>query len=254
MKTLLEKPQQSTQTGMTPAKRSIWTTAILATLLLLMAVVQEPRSIGQGITGSITGTVTDESGAAIAGATVTVRQVETNSIRTATTSDVGTYTVTQLPPGQYSVKIDNPAFKTFQQSGITLEINQVALINARLAVGSQQETVEVTGSAPAIQTQDSSVGLVVDSQTIQNTPLNGRLSVIGLIALAPGVQGAGAQDQLAVRGVTPSIGTGTRNSYGGVGSTLDGVTNQEVTLQRGEGEALRFPRLLPPQPLLIRFS
>lgn len=236
MKTLLEKPQQTTQTGMTPAKRSIWTTVILAILLLLMAVALERRSFGQGITGSITGTVTDESGAAIAGATVTVRQVETNSIRTATTSDVGTYTVTQLPPGQYSVKIDNPAFKTFQQSGITLEINQVAQINARLAVGSQQETVEVTGSAPAIQTQDSSVGLVVDSQTIQNTPLNGRLSVIGLIALAPGVQGAGAQDQLAVRGVTPSIGTGTRNSYGGVGSTLDGVTNQEVTLQRGEGE------------------
>ena len=59
---------------------------------------------------------------------------------------------------------------------------------------------------------------------------------MGLIALAPGVQGAGAQDQLAVRGVTPSIGTGTRNSYGGFGSTLDGVTNQEVTLQRGEAE------------------
>jgi hypothetical protein len=236
MKTLSEMPKQVTKTGKPPVKRSIFCSVLCAALLVLFWVVGEPSLFGQGITGSITGTVTDASGAAIAGATVTVRAVETNSIRTATTSSVGTYTVTQLPPGQYNVKIDDAAFKSFQQTGIILEINQVAQINAQLAVGSQQETVEVTGTPPVIQTEDSSVGLVVDSQTILNTPLNGRLSVIGLIALAPGVQGAGAQDQLAVRGVTPSIGTGTRNSYGGFGSTLDGVTNQEVTLQRGEAE------------------
>ncbi len=232
MKTLLETPNQTAEARTPVAKRS----TLLAGLLILFFLTLHPSSFGQGITGSITGTVTDPSGAFIAGATVTVREVETNAIRTATTSAAGTYTITQLPPGQYSVKVDDPAFKSFQQNGITLQINQAAQINAQLAVGSQQETVEVTGTSPVIQTQDSSVGLVVDSQAIQNIPLNGRLSVIGLIALAPGVQGAGAQDQLAVRGVTPSIGTGTRNSYGGVGSTLDGVTNQEVTLQRGEGE------------------
>ena len=77
---------------------------------------------------------------------------------------------------------------------------------------------------------------MVDSQTIQNTPLNGRLSVVGLLALAPGVQGTPAQDQLAVRGVTVAIGSGTRNSYGSVGYSLDGVTNMEVSLQRGEAE------------------
>lgn len=236
MKTLLEMPKQTIKRGIPPAKRPFFCSVLFPALLFLFCSGQGATLFGQGITGSITGTVTDASGAAIAGATVTVRAIETNAIRTTTTSSVGSYTVTQLPPGQYSVKIDSAAFKSFQQNGITLEINQVAQINAQLTVGSQQETVEVTDAAPVIQTQDSSVGLVVDSQTIQNTPLNGRLSVVGLIALAPGVQGAGAQDQLAVRGVTPSIGTGTRNSYGGVGSTLDGVTNQEVTLQRGEGE------------------
>jgi hypothetical protein len=56
------------------------------------------------------------------------------------------------------------------------------------------------------------------------------------VALAPGVQGVGAQDQLDTRGVTAAIGTGSRNAYGGLGTTLDGVTNQEVTLQRSEGE------------------
>ena len=80
------------------------------------------------------------------------------------------------------------------------------------------------------------MGQVIDSQSIQNTPLNGRLSVMGLIALSPGVQGVGAQDQLAVRGLTYAVGTGSRNAYGGLGSTLDGVVNKEVTLQRSEPE------------------
>jgi hypothetical protein len=235
MKTLLEMPKPSVDRGLPPAQRSICC-ALFTDLLFILALALQPSAFGQGITGSITGTVTDASEAGVPGATVTIRQIETNATRIVTTSDIGSYTVTQLAPGTYSVKIDKSGFKIFQQNDIILEINQIAQINAQLGIGSQQETVEVTGAPPVIQTNDSSVGLVIDTQTILNTPLNGRLSVIGLIALAPGVQGAGAQDQLAVRGVTPSIGTGTRNSYGGLGSTLDGVTNQEVTLQRGEGE------------------
>ena len=236
MKTLLETPKQTTKTGVPPAKRPIWCSVLFAVPLLTLALGLTPSSFGQGITGSIAGTVTDSSGAGVPGATVTVREVDTNAARVVTTSDIGSYTVTQLAPGSYSVKVDKTGFKTFQQNDITLQINQLVQINAELGLGSQQETVVVTGAAPVIQTEDSSIGLVVDTQTILNTPLNGRLSLMGLIALAPGVQGAGAQDQLAVRGVTPSIGTGTRNSYGGFGSTLDGVTNQEVTLQRGEAE------------------
>jgi Carboxypeptidase regulatory-like domain/TonB dependent receptor len=237
MKSSLEMAKQSAKRGIPSAKRFLFCSPLLAMLFLLIAVLTlERNSFGQGITGSVTGSVTDSSGASVAGATVTVRQTETNAARVVTTSDIGSYTVTQLAPGTYSVQVDKSGFKTFQQNDIVLEINQVAQINAQLGVGAQQETVVVTSTPPVIQTNDSSVGLVIDSQTILNTPLNGRLSVIGLIALAPGVQGAGAQDQLAVRGVTPSIGTGTRNSYGGLGSTLDGVTNQEVTLQRGEAE------------------
>ena len=234
MTTLLEMSDQITKALTYPVKRA-WTYVVLACLLL--ASFSSGRSLwGQGITGSMTGVVTDDTGATIPGATVTIRQVETNATRVATTSDAGTYTVTQLPPGTYSVKFDKSGFKSSEQDHITMQINQTAQINAQLTVGSQTETVLVTSEAPVIQTESSSVGLVVDSQTITNTPLNGRLSLVGLIALAPGVQAAGAQDQLAVRGVTPSIGTGSRNSYGGMGSTLDGVTNQEVTLQRAEAE------------------
>jgi len=190
----------------------------------------------QGITGSITGTVTDSSGSVISGASVTVRQEETNAIHKVTTSDAGTYTVTQLPPGHYDVKVDRAGFQAYEQKNITLSIDQKAEIDAQMTVGSEEQNVVVTSSGPVIQTEDSSIGQVIDSQAIQNTPLNGRLSVMGLVALAPGVQNAGAQDQLAVRGMTPAVGTGARNAYGGLGNTLDGVTNKEVTLQRSEPE------------------
>jgi hypothetical protein len=206
---------------------------IIATISLLSAA---HTACAQGTTGSITGTVTDSSGAIIPGATVTVTNVATNLSRTVTTSGIGTYTVTELLPGTYTVKVDKSSFSPFEEKNVTLQIDEVAQINAQLRVGSQQQTIEVTGAAPVIQTENSSIGFVVSSQNIENIPLNGRLGVMGLIAITPGVQAAGAQDQLADRGVTPSIGTGSRNAYGGMGNTLDGADNKEVTLQRSEAE------------------
>jgi hypothetical protein len=228
-----------------PAKKPfcIKTTQVFITLtaVALLLFVAAPAGMrAQGITGSITGTIADQSGAVIGGATVTVQQEETNSIRTTTSSDAGTYTVTQLPPGHYDVKAEKAGFKTVQQKAITLAIDQTAVVNAQMTVGSQEESVEVTGASQAIQTEDSSIGQVIDSQAIKNTPLNGRLSVMGLIALSPGVQGVGAQDQLATRGLTYAVGTGSRNSYGGLGSTFDGVINKEITLQRAEPEIPSF--------------
>lgn len=209
---------------------------VLTFAAAILSLIAFQAASGQGITGSVTGTVTDPSGAVVVGATVTIQNVNTNLIRTAKTSDAGTFTVTQLPSGLYSVKIDKSGFKSYVQTGITLAIDQIAQINAQLSVGSQAQSVEVTSTGPVIQTETSSVGEVIDSQAIQNTPLNGRLSVMGLIALSPGVQGVGAQDQLAVRGLTYAVGTGSRNAYGGLGSTLDGVVNKEITLQRSEPE------------------
>jgi hypothetical protein len=212
--------------------------SVLLTFLAVAALVLTPAttSFAQGITGSITGTVSDSSGAVIPGATVTITQIETNAAHTVTTSGAGTYNVTLLPPGHYKVAVTKAGFQSQTQTGITLAIDQTVEIDAQLSVGSQQQSVEVTSAGPVIQTEDSSIGQVIDKQAIQNTPLNGRLSVMGLIALSPGVQGVGAQDQLAVRGLTYAVGTGSRNAYGGLGSTLDGVINAEVTLQRAEPE------------------
>jgi len=208
-----------------------------AAVLMLVGLPGNQSLLAQGITGTITGIVTDSSGAIVSGAAVTVRNLGTNATRTVTTSDIGSYSVTQLPPGQYSVRADKPGFKTFEDSNVTLQIDQIAQVNASLTAGSQETTVEVTSAAPAIQAEDSSIGLLVDSAAIKNMPLNGRLSLVGLIALSPGVQGTGLQDQVATRGLGVAVGNGSRNStYGGFGNTLDGVTNAEVTLERPEPE------------------
>jgi Carboxypeptidase regulatory-like domain/TonB dependent receptor len=205
-------------------------------LLILLLIATGPTSFGQGITGSITGTVTDSSGATISGASVTIIEPGTNATRTVTTSGAGSYTVTQLAPGRYNLKVEKEGFDSSEENNITLAIDQVAKIDVSLKVGSNLQTVNVTAESPVIQTETSSVGLVVDSSSIQNTPLNGHLSILGLLDLVPGVQDVAAQDQVPVRGVTLAFGTNQRNSYGNAGFTFDGVTNMEVSLQRGLGE------------------
>lgn len=218
-------------------RETVWKRLILpAVFIAVLSIVGGRTSSGQGITGSIAGTVTDPSGAPVKGATVTVREADTGNTRTGTTSDVGSYRMPELSPGKYSVKVDAAGFQSFEQGGITLSIDQVEQIDARLTIGSDLQTVNVTSTAPVIQTETSSVGLVIDSSTIQNTPLNGHLSILGLISLVPGVQDVAAQDQVPVRGVTLAFGTNQRNAYGDAGFTYDGVINEEIELQRGEGE------------------
>jgi Carboxypeptidase regulatory-like domain/TonB dependent receptor len=247
MKVLPGTPDRTRMTDATRARHCIWHFVFLNGLFAMLTLLVTQTLLGQGITGSINGTVTDSSGASVAGATVTVRQLTTNTVRTVTTSDVGSYTVTQLAPGSYSVKVDKAGFSAFEQSNIVLAIDQVVKIDAKLAIGSDQQTVNVTSEAPVIQTETSSVGLVVDSATIQNTPLNGHVSILGLINLTPGVQDVAAQDQVPVRGVTLAFGTNQRNSYGDAGLTFDGVANEEVALQRGEGE-------VPPLDAIAEFK
>ncbi|MDR3723698.1 MAG: TonB-dependent receptor [Terracidiphilus sp.] len=213
----------------------------LPVLLLIAALILIPASragFGQiGTTATVAGTVTDPSGAVVAGAAVTIKNTDTSIERSSVTLDSGNYVITELQPGKYSLSLSRSGFKPYEQQNIILSIGQRATINVQLQIGTEQQKITVTASdVPTIQTEDSSIGAVIESKTIVNTPLNGRLSIMGLMALAPGVQNSGAQDQMPVYGVTPSIGTGSRNSYGGVGYTLDGANNMMVSLERGSGE------------------
>lgn len=244
---LLESWTHSVEGRRLRRKKLTCSSVLWGVVALAFATLLAPCSFGQGLTGSIAGTVADSTGATIAGATVMIRQAETNTVRTVTTSDVGSYRVPQLSPGAYSVKVEKAGFQVYTQDGIILAIDQVAQINITLVPGSDVQTVNVSSEAPVIQTETSSVGLVVDSAAIQNTPLNGHVSILGLINLVPGVQDVAAQDQVPVRGVTLAFGTNQRNSYGDVGFTFDGVTNEEIELQRGEGE-------VPPLDALSEFK
>ena len=210
---------------------------LVTSCILVVALIAPAKGNAQtGTTATISGSVTDDSGAALPNATVSIHNVDTGIDRTTQTSSIGTYSVSQLPPGHYTLMVVESGFKSFQQQNVTLVIGQIAQIDPHLQVGAQQEQVTVTAGAPVIQTEDSSIGLVIDAATITDTPLNGRLGITGLLALAPGVQGAGSQDQIPVFGITPSINSGSRNAFGSVGFTLDGGINMNMGLQRPLGE------------------
>jgi hypothetical protein len=135
---------------------------------------------------SLTGIVTDQSGAAVPGATVTATNQATSVDYTAVSNEAGNYTVTALPVGTYVVKAELSNFKTSATRPIQLEAMQTARIDFKLELGSLQETVEVTGESPVLQTETATVGEVISGTTLSALPLNGR-NTGQLSLLLPGV-------------------------------------------------------------------
>src|SRR5215472_143397 len=170
---------------------------------------------GQEVTATVTGVVTDSSGGVVTGATVTAKNVDTNFSSSTRTSGSGDYVITLLPPGNYKLTVSQSGFKTFEQTGIRLEINQRAKIDVPLSVGQVSETVSVVDEAAIIRTEDSEVGKVIDNKSITQLPLNGRVNIMGLMALAPGIQNAGAQDQVPYFGITPRYREDRRRARSG---------------------------------------
>jgi hypothetical protein len=141
---------------------------------------------GQEVTAAIVGTVTDASGAPIKGASVKATDTERGTVWAAETNETGSYNLLRLPIGTYKVKVTVPGFQTAEHPAFALELNQTARINVQLKVGKVSETVEVTGSAPVLQTEDAQVGTVMDSNSITNLALTSR-NYIQLTLLSPGV-------------------------------------------------------------------
>ena len=129
----------------------------------------------QVATGTILGTVSDPSGAAIGAANVTAINEATGRIHSATTDAEGLYLFPLLPiGGSYSVAAEAPGFQKFLQRGIVLQVNDNVRVDAALAVGAVSDTVEVAGAPPQIDTRNSTLGTVIESRTIAEIPLNGR--------------------------------------------------------------------------------
>ena len=125
-------------------------------------------------TASITGLVTDETGGALPGVTVTATNQATNVQHVAVTNEAGNYTITPVTVGSYVIKAELAGFRTSTTAPIALEARQVARLDFKMAVGPLAETVQVTGASPILQTETTTVGEVLSGNTVQSLPLNGR--------------------------------------------------------------------------------
>jgi hypothetical protein len=188
---------------------------LLSNALLLLLIVFPVRAVAQTGAASLTGIVTDQSGAAVPGATVTATSQTTNVNYTAISNDTGNYTVTSLPVGTYVLKAELAGFKTAATKPIAVEAKQILRLDFKLELGAIEETVQVVGQSPLLQTESATVGEVISGTTLSALPLNGR-NTGQLSLLLPGV-------------VTPnpSSFTGARNTGSGGRPYVNG--NREQT-------------------------
>lgn len=138
----------------------------------------------QSVTAILVGTVTDQSGATVPGAAVSVTLIGTNAKRMVLSNDNGDFTVPGLPPGTYQVMAGHEGFKQTVVGQVELLVNQTARVNVVLQVGTIAESVEVTGAAPLVASETSTLGQVVTTKQIEDLPLKGR-AVFNLALLSP---------------------------------------------------------------------
>jgi hypothetical protein len=144
---------------------------VFVCLTLAVLICGANAAFAQEVTATITGTVTDPSGAAVAGANVTAKSVERGITYTGVTSESGSYRIPQLPVGNYDLKIEKTGFQTALYPAFTLVLNQVARIDVELKVGQVSQTIEVTGAAPILKTESVQVDTIMNAQTNDNLPL-----------------------------------------------------------------------------------
>src|SRR5260370_28492549 len=142
--------------------------------------------VGQTETATVSGLITDETGAVVPGAEVKLQSVDRGTVGTAITNDAGIYVFASVHPGQYQVTVHKPGFKQVDLLGIIVNVQDHIEQNFRLQLGSVAESVTVNAKDLHINTQDATVSTVVDRQFAANMPMNGR-SFQTLIQLTPGV-------------------------------------------------------------------
>lgn len=203
-------------------------------ILVLVGVISLLPAWGQEVTAAITGSVVDQSGAPIKGATVKAQDTDRGTIYTAQTNDAGVFNLLRLPVGNYSVSSSAQGFDTAKYPPFTLVLNQTARLQFQLKVGAVTETVEVTGAAPVLQTEDAKVSTIFDSTTVSNLALTTR-NYIQLTLLSPGVvttdpstlnQGSQTAEGAVNGGGRPYI-NGNREEDNNF--LLDGVDNNQAS-------------------------
>ena len=195
------------------AARAIWMLCLSLGVLLVSVPL-----FSQGNLGRITGTITDQSGGVIAGATVTVKDVERGVSRTLTTTDAGEYNAPNLLPGTYAVRAEAKGFKTVEQQNILLEVGKEIRVDLPLQPGEVSQTITITEAPPMVETTNATLGGTLSNETINDLPLNGR-NYINLLTLRPGMN------------VYAGGGSFTRSANGtraeDIGYLIDGLRNDD---------------------------
>jgi hypothetical protein len=165
----------------------------LAFLTLLAAIVWSTPAMAQLTTARLSGIVADKSGLAVAGADVSVREVQTGYKQAVKAGASGEYLFPSLPVGNYELSVDMPGFSSYLQKGIVLGVGQAATSNIQLQVGSVSQQVTVTADASLVTTDSATVGQLITQRSIAAMPLNGR-NVQQLVFLIPGATNVSSQN------------------------------------------------------------
>jgi hypothetical protein len=172
----------------------------------------------QGNQGRITGTITDKSGGVVAGATITVKDVQRGVTRTLTTGDSGEYNAPNLLPGTYAVRAEAKGFRAIEQQNILLEVGKEVRVDLSLQPGEVSQTITITEAPPMVETTNATLGGTLSNETINELPLNGR-NYINLLTLRPGMT------------IYAGGGSFTRSANGtraeDIGYLLDGLRNDD---------------------------
>ena len=197
----------------------------LVALILLSGLSLQGQTLGE-----ISGQVGDASHAAVAESTVTLTNTATNAVRQANTNAEGLYTFGSVPPGAYTLKVEHPGFKTVTSNNVEVQVQQSVRLDFTLEVGQVTESVQVEASADLLQSENATVGTVIQTKSITELPLNGR-EYLNLVTLSPNVSNfappAGqAQSRQGGDRANQSISAGgNRIVYDYF--TLDGVVNTD---------------------------
>ncbi|MFZ0582836.1 MAG: TonB-dependent receptor [Candidatus Acidiferrales bacterium] len=210
--------------------RSITTTALFLSLTFLAVValtVAVAPARAQETTAAITGFVTDPSGAAVVGATVTATDTLRGTVWNTTTNEAGSYNFPRVPIGTYALQVKSSGFQTAAHAPFTLILNQIARVDVQMTVGQIAQTVEVSGETPILQTQTAEVSSLIDANTASSLPLGSR-NYLQLVLLTPGVTNPNPQT-LYTPQTMPGAGrpmiNGNREQADEV--LLDGLVNTE---------------------------
>ena len=204
-------------------------TTVLALIFLSASAI-----FGQAVAiGSVSGTVADQSGSYVPGATVNMTETDKGTVHTVTTTSEGRYTFNNLPTGPYRLDAQAKGFKNYVQTGIVLQVAENLTQNIALQVGALTETVEVTAGASMVETRDSSISQVIETQRIMDLPLNGRnlTTLLMISGVATGTMTLNGGDLTGNKNMGGSNGSGQFSVAGGAANglnyLLDGGDNND---------------------------